>query len=497
MDHLTDRIKYKKLVGRLTQADEAVSIIKSGMSVGISSDLLPICDALERRADEIADFNIQLWSGVAVLRADHTLGKKGIIKRRIGQQSLLRKAINANRVEYLDTPLGFFYQSIRSGNFNPLDVAIVDAVGFTEDGYIIPSHGVADMPNFAIEATQVIVQLNTYYPLELEGIHDIYLPQNPPHKQPIMISSVDDRIGKTFIPLKPEKIKHIVPYEASTAVEMDLSVNETSKSIGKNLIKLFRQEVSMGRLPRSLLPIQIGLGAIPSAVLDELSRSEFENLEFYSAILNDRVLDLIDQRKVRYASGSGFFFSPHGEKRFINELNFYKRHIILRPVEITDCPEVVMRLGILALNGAIEVDIYGHVNSSHIMGGDVVSGVGGAGEFANNAYLSVVLLPSIAKNGNISSIVPMVSHVDITEHGVDIVVTEQGVADLRGLIPRERAERIIECCAHPEYRPLLLEYLQKARTGGGGHQPQLLKEAFSFHLRFLQTGSMKVNSTEE
>ena len=497
MDQLSDRIKFKKLLERVTQADEAVDIIKSGMSVGISSDLLPICDALERRADKLADFNIQLWSGVAVLRADRTLGKKGIIKRRIGQQSLLRKAINANIVEYLDTPLGFFYQSIRSGSFNALDVAIVDAVGFTEDGYIIPSYGIADMPNFAIEATQVIVQLNTYYPLELEGIHDIYLPQNPPYRQPIMISSVDDRIGKPFIPLDPEKITHIVPYAAPTTVEIDLPVNQTSKSVSKNLINFFRQEVSLDRLPRSLLPIQIGLGSIPSAVLDELSRSEFENLEFYSAILNDRVLDLIDQRKVRYASGSGFFFSPQAEQRFIDKLDFYKEHVILRPVEITDCPEVVMRLGILALNGAIEVDIYGHVNSSHIMGGDVQSGVGGAGEFANNAFLSVILLSSTAKSGNISSIVPMVSHVDITEHGVDIVVTEQGVADLRGLTPSERAERIIECCAHPEYRPLLLEYLHEARTGGGGHQPQLLKEAFSFHLRFLQTGSMKVNSKEE
>jgi acyl-CoA hydrolase len=180
-----------------------------------------------------------------------------------------------------------------------------------------------------------------------------------------------------------------------------------------------------------------------------------------------------------------------GENRLFQNLEFFKRHIVLRPVEIIDCPEVIMRLGILALNGAIEVDIYGHVNSSHIMAGDVISGVGGAGDFAMNSYLSVMLLPSIAHKGNISSIVPMVVHVDIPEQGVDIIITEQGLADLRGLAPAERAEKIITRCAHPSYRPLLLHYFEQAVREGGGHEPHLLRDAFSFHERFLETGTMK------
>jgi succinyl-CoA:acetate CoA-transferase len=183
--------------------------------------------------------------------------------------------------------------------------------------------------------------------------------------------------------------------------------------------------------------------------------------------------------------------SPRGEQKLIERLNFYKGYIILRPIEITDCPEIIMRLGILALNGAIEVDIYGHVNSSHILAGDVISGIGGVTEFAMNAYLSVILIPSIAKKGKISCVVPMVSHVDIPEHGVDAIVTEQGVADLRGLVPKERAERIIDCCAHPTYKPLLRDYFQGAKRKGGGHEPHLLEEALSFHQRFLKTGSMK------
>jgi acyl-CoA hydrolase len=202
-------------------------------------------------------------------------------------------------------------------------------------------------------------------------------------------------------------------------------------------------------------------------------------------------VDLIARGKVRAASGTGFFLSARGEEKLLRDLGEYRKRVVLRPVEVSDCPEVISRLGVLALNGAIEADIYGNVNSSHIMSGDVVSGVGGASEFALNAYLSVILMPSTAKGGNISSIVPMTSHVDIPEHGVDVIVTEQGIADLRGLTPKERAERIIRSCAHPTYQPLLMDYFQRAVKEGGGHEPHLLDEALSFHQRFLKTGSMK------
>ncbi len=239
------------------------------------------------------------------------------------------------------------------------------------------------------------------------------------------------------------------------------------------------------------MPIEIGLGSIPSAFLAELGKSELEGLEFYSAVLDDRILDLIDQKKVATASTSQMLLSRQGVQRLTERLGVYKEHLILRPIEITDCPEIILRLGLLACNGAGEVDIYGHANTSHVMAGDVITGVGGAIEFAMNAYLSVILLPSMAKNGQISCIVPMAPHVDIPEHGVDVVITEQGVADLRGLVPSERAERIIDCCAHPGYKPLLADYLQKAKKKGGGHEPHLLEEALSFHQRFLKTGSMQ------
>ena len=490
MDDLKNRIKCKKLCKKVVEPDEAISIIQRGMTIGISSGLFPIWDAMESRGKGKDNLGITLWSSVASVRADQTWPNSGI-QRRIGQQIFLKKAINNKQVEYLDAPLGFFYQSIRAGEFGPLDLAIIEAVGITEEGNLIPSYRVSDMPNFAQAAKHLIIQLNTCYPLEFEGMHDIYLPQNPPNRKLIPISRVDDRIGTPYIPLNPEKIKYIVLSEVPETIDLDETVDETSIKISQNLLTFLRQEISIGRLPKNLLPIETGLGSIPSAVLCGLGNSEFEGLEFYSAILDDRILDLVDQGKVRTASCSQMLLSPRGEQKLIERLNFYKGYIILRPIEITDCPEIIMRLGILALNGAIEVDIYGHVNSSHILAGDVISGIGGVTEFAMNAYLSVILIPSIAKKGKISCVVPMVSHVDIPEHGVDAIVTEQGVADLRGLVPKERAERIIDCCAHPTYKPLLRDYFQGAKRKGGGHEPHLLEDALSFHQRFLKTGSMK------
>jgi succinyl-CoA:acetate CoA-transferase len=85
----------------------------------------------------------------------------------------------------------------------------------------------------------------------------------------------------------------------------------------------------------------------------------------------------------------------------------------------------------------------------------------------------------------------MVSHVDHTEHDVHVIVTEHGLADLRGLAPRRRAQVVIDNCAAPEYRPMLTDYVERAQAGAyGRHTPHLLAEALSWHIRYVETGSM-------
>ncbi|MDE5970331.1 MAG: acetyl-CoA hydrolase, partial [Muribaculaceae bacterium] len=114
--------------------------------------------------------------------------------------------------------------------------------------------------------------------------------------------------------------------------------------------------------------------------------------------------------------------------------------------------------------------------------------IGGSGDFTRNAYISIFSCPSITKEGMISNIVPMVAHPDHSEHSVDILVTDQGVADLRGKDPVQRAKAIIENCAHPYYKELLWDYL---KLGKGGQTPHSLQAAFAMHVAFSETGDMR------
>ena len=203
------------------------------------------------------------------------------------------------------------------------------------------------------------------------------------------------------------------------------------------------------------------------------------------------MFDLIDAGKLGFASGTSLTPSPDGLKRFYENIATYRDKIVLRPQELSNSPEVARRLGVIAMNTAIEFDIFGHVNSTHIMGNKMMNGIGGSGDFARNAQLTIFFTTSTAKGGAISSIVPMCSHIDSTEHDVDVFITERGVADVRGLSPKERAKVIIEKCAHPDYKPMLRDYLERAMATVGGHTPHIMCEALSWHCRFLETGTMK------
>lgn len=490
-DNVTERIKAKALVNKLASGDEAASIIQKAAKIGISGNIPALDEAIIKNAKEGTDFALTVWSGAVGLPADIMLGGAGVIARRVGQQSLLRKSINEGKVAYSDLPLGSLYQTMRAGELGALDIAIVTATAITEDGNIIPSLVVADMPNFVDMAAKVIVGIDMCCPPEIEGLHDIFLPKNPPHRGNIPIYKTSDRIGTKYIPLDASKISHIIPVQGGISFPKQ-QADDISIKIGKNVVKFLQDQVAGGWLPSNLLPIEIGVGGASAAILDELVTSNFDNLEFYTAIVGDGILNLIDRRKVRAASGTALMLSDENLKKFLNDIESYKEYIVLRPLEISDSPEVAARLGIIAINGAIEVDIYGFANCTHIAGGRVINGIGGLGDFASNSFISIVMLPSVAKNGAISGVVPMVSHVSLTEHNVDIVVTEQGVADLRGLCPLEKAEIIIQQCSHPYYRPLLMDYFTRASQKLGGHQPHLLDEALSFHQRLFTKGTMKV-----
>jgi succinyl-CoA:acetate CoA-transferase len=267
--------------------------------------------------------------------------------------------------------------------------------------------------------------------------------------------------------------------------------DETSERIAGHIINFLQQEVSAGRLPADLLPLQSGVGNIANAVLIGLNRGPFNNLSAYTEVLQDGMLEMIKSGKLTMASATALSFSPAALDEFNAYIDFYRERIVLRPQEMSNHPEVIRRLGLIAMNAMIEADIYGNVNSTHIMGSSIMNGIGGSGDFARNAYLSFFMTPSTAKDGAISCIVPMVSHTDHTEHDVEIIVTEQGLADLRGKSPTQRAQLVIEHCAHPDFRPALRDYFNRAlQTAPGRHTPHILSEALSWHDRFVKTGRM-------
>jgi len=497
---IEERIKSTSLKGKVITAEDAANFVKDGMRIGTSgstSSGYPVSffKALLKRAKKERKLSIELWSAAPLGKEiDGDLVEAGLIKRRLCHQSnpIMAKGINNGNILYSDMGTYNFPNQVRYKFFGDLDLCVVEGIFITKEGGIVPSSCMADAPSFLKIAKNIIIEINTTIPISMAGIHDVYIPENPPHREPIPLKKVGDRIGTYYIPIDSNKVVGIIMSdEVVSPPSAEEEGDEISQKIAKHLITFFEDEVKKGRLPKNLLPLQTGLGTLATAFLKELANSEFTNIETFSALLSDPILDLIDMGKIKMASGTGLYFSSEGLSRFYNNIEKYKRFMILRPVDISASPELIQRLGVIAFNGAVEVDIYGHVNSSHLGGGRVISGVAGSIEYARNGYLSIFMTPSVGKGGNISRIVPMVPHVDHTEHEVHVIVTEEGLADLRGLDPRERARLIISNCAHPDYRPLLNDYLEIAEKESVAHEPHVLDKAFSFHLRLKETKSMK------
>ncbi|MGA8942355.1 MAG: acetyl-CoA hydrolase/transferase family protein [Thermoactinomyces sp.] len=491
-----NRIRRPELLEKIMPAAEAARLIKDGMNVGTSGftpagypKAVPL--ALAERARE-EPLKINLWTGASVGdELDGALTRAGVIGKRIPYQTnkSIRDAINKGKVQYVDLNLSQMPQQVRYGFFGHLDIAIVEAVAITPEGHLIPSTSIGNTPTFVKMADKVIVEINTSQPLELEGMHDIYIPEDPPNRQPIPLTRVDERIGTPYIPCDPDKIAAIVITDIQDDVRPLVPVNEISQRMADHLINFLHSEIQHGRLPKDLLPLQSGVGSVANAVLAGMVHSDFDRLELYSEVIQDSVLDLLDAGKLRFASGTSLTLSEEGLKRFKENIERYRERIILRPQEMSNNPEIARRLGVIAMNTAMEADIYGNINSTHVMGSRMMNGIGGSSDFASSAYLTIFTTASTARDGSISCVVPMVSHVDHTEHNVHVIITEWGVADLRNKSPLERARLIINNCAHPDYRPLLQDYLEKALRNGG-HTPHYLPEALSWHIRFQVTGSM-------
>ncbi len=481
-------------------AEEAAALINHDDNVGFSGFTAAGCPkvvpaALARRAEaehaKGSPFQIGMFTGASTGDSiDGNLARAHAVKFRTPYQSSkdMRNAINNGEVKYFDMHLSQLAQEIRYGFLGKVDVAIIEASDVNEYGEIVPTTGVGIMPTIARMAKIVIVELNRWHPKELRGIHDLNELASPPYRRAMPIFSVRDLVGDDSIKIDPEKIIVVETNEPNEGAGF-APVDEVTAKIGENVAHFLETELKDGRIPEQFLPIQSGVGNIANAVLAAMGDNKnIPDFDVYTEVIQDAVIELMERGRVRFASGCSLTVSNQVIQKIYENLSFFKRKLVLRPSEYSNNPEIVRRLGIIAMNTALEADIYGNINSTHVTGTKMMNGVGGSGDFTRSAYVSIFVTPSIAKGGKISAFVPMVSHMDHSEHSVKVIVSEYGVADLRGKSPVERSHLIIDNCAHPEYRPQLKEYIARCEMG---HTPQDLYDAFAFHEAFLETGDMR------
>lgn len=481
-----DRIRRPALRKKIVSADAAAELFRNGMTVGISgftragdAKALPVALAKRAKRDGLT---LNVLTGASLGNdSDGIMAEAGLLAKRMPFQSdaTLRAKINRGEVLFVDQHLSETAELLRAGNLAPIDIAIIEAAAITADGAIVPTMSVGNSASFAQQAKQIVIELNLSAPLSLEGLHDIYMPQAIPDRQPIPLTQPMQRIGRSTIDIDPSRIAAIVITDRPDSPSNVLPPDSETEAIAQHIVGFFSAEVAAGRLTPALRPLQAGIGTIANAVLHGLIGSPFTNLTMFSEVLQDSAIALIDAGQLAFASASSITLSSRMNDTFLTHLERYRDKLVLRPQEISNHPEIVRRLGIIALNTALEFDLYGNVNSTHVGGTHMMNGIGGSGDFARNGQLSIFVTKSVAKGGSISCVVPMVPHVDHTEHDVDILVTEWGLADLRGLAPRERAPLIIERCAHPDYRARLTRYFEQA-CEHGGQTPHRLDRAFNW-----------------
>ena len=495
-----ERIGCEELRSKIVSAAEAAELIMDGMAIGMSGftaagDAKAVPKALAKRAENGEKLRVHIYAGASMSAGpEAAMAEAGIVEYRSPFQGnpAIRKLINAGKTKFTDPNLGQLSRMIQIGAMpKDVDIAVIEATALTPEGHIYPTTSVGISPMAVRKAKKVIVELNVSVPMELCGMADIYVYDLPPHTKILPLEKADQRIGTPYIECGIDKISAIVITDEPDSVRKLTEPDDNSYKISRNILKFFEKEIERGALSAQLLPLQSGVGSVANAVLLGLRDSDLSGIGFYTEVMQDGMLDLILDGKADFASTTSMALSPAGMEKFCANIDSLKSKVILRPQEISNGSEPIRRLGVIAMNTALEADIYGNVNSTHVMGTNMMNGIGGSGDFAQNAFLCIFSTASTAKGGEISSIVPMVSHVDHTEHNVMVLVTEQGYADLRGLCPRDRALAIIENCSHPDFRDELRDYFLRACEQAGGHTPHLLDEALSWHSRYMKTGTMK------
>lgn len=487
---------------KFVSAEEAASYVNNGDIIGFSGFTPAGCpkvvpSAIAKKAaklhEEGKEFKIGMYTGASTGDSvDGELARAKAVNFRTPYQSNkdMREALNCGDVEYYDLHLSALALSLRYGFIKPPKYAIIEVCDIKENGEVVLTSGVGISPTIANLAEYVILEWNHFHPKELQGFHDLYEAKNPPFRREIPIYKASDRIGATTLKIDPKKILCIVETNLPDETGGFSPTDEVTDKIGENVAEFLASELRLKKIPASFVPLQSGVGNIANAVMVSLGRNkDIPPFDMYTEVIQDSVIQLMREGRVKFASGCSLTVSKEVLEEIYSDLDFFRDKIVLRPQEISNSPEICRRLGLISINTALETDIFGNVNSTHVLGQKMMNGIGGSGDFTRNSYFSIFTSPSTAKGGKISAIVPLVSHNDQSEHSVKVLITEHGVADLRGKSPRQRAQLIIENCVAPEYKDLLREYV-KLSSGNKVHTPLNLAAALGMHIQFEKTGNM-------
>lgn len=483
-------------------AEEAAGLVNHGDNIGISGftpagTAKAVTAALAKKAEEEHlkgnPFQIGIFTGASTGEScDGVLSRAKAIRYRAPYTTNadFRKAVNNGEIAYNDIHLSQMAQEVRYGFMGKVKLAIIEACEVTPDGkiYLTAAGGIA--PTVARLADKVVVELNAAHSKNMMGMHDVYEPIDPPYRREIPIFKANDRIGQPYIQIDPAKIVGVIETNMPDEARSFTAPDPVTDLIGQNVADFLAADMKRGIIPSTFLPLQSGVGNIANAVLGALGRDKtIPAFEMYTEVIQDAVIGLMRQGRVKFGSTCSLTVTNDCLKSIYDDMDFFRDKFIIRPSEISNSPEVVRRLGVISMNTAIEADIYGNINSTHISGTKMMNGIGGSGDFTRNAYISIFTCPSVAKEGKISAIVPMVSHMDHSEHSVNILITEQGIADLRGKSPVERAKAIIENCAHPDYKNILWDYVHMSSKG---HTPHCMSAALAMHDTLNKKGDMRL-----
>jgi len=481
-------------------AEEAAAHINNGAMVALSGfasagTAKAVPRAIARRARDFHQagkpFKIRLLTGSSSgNNIDEELAQAEALSWRAPFQSAptLRAQINSQQVQYLDMHLSHAPQTLLAGFFGKLDFAIVEATEVTRDGRVYLTTSIGSSPTYLRYADRIFIEINNYHSRRLPEMADITILAPPPRLNPIPIHDPLTKIGFPYARVDPRKIVGIIETNEPDEIKRFTPADWRSKRIADHVVRFLFGEMITGHIPREFLPLQAGVGNLSNSVVAALGSNPYiPPFRMFTVVYQDSMVDLMEQGKLLAASVTSLSLTPEVLRRVCSNMDFFGPRTVLRPQEVSNDAGIARRLGVIAINPAIEVDIYGNVNSSHVFGTDIVNGIGGSGEFTRNSYLSIIMCPSTLLGGRISSIVPMSPHIDSNEHSVQVVVTEQGLADLRGIGPMQRAKRIIDNCAHPAYRDYLNNYIKESRMGHIRHN---LRKAYELHRNFIEHGAM-------